>query len=208
LTPAALPPGADLLIVFLKAPRPGAVKTRLADDLDGPAAEAIYRVLLERTCAAAQAASAVEVRFSPEDAATEVQPWIRPGWHAAPQGAGDLGERLVRAFDEAFARGAAMVIVIGSDCPALEPADLESARAALRDHDVVVGPAEDGGYWLIGLRAHRPALFQSIPWSTNQVLDATLRHAQEGQLRVHQLRTLRDIDTLEDWRHWLRSRPL
>lgn len=196
------------LIVLLKAPRPGLAKTRLAAALDDHAAAAIYRVLIDRTLAALDAFPQVELRFTPDGAEPEIQPYLRNGWKMRPQGDGDLGVRLRRASDAAFAEGATRVVLIGTDCPALTGADVRDAFDALTELDVVLGPAEDGGYWLLGLRRPAPELFRDIPWSTPEALAATEAHARAAGLSVGLLRRLADVDSLEDWRRWLREMPL
>jgi rSAM/selenodomain-associated transferase 1 len=193
-------------IVFLKAPRPGEVKTRLAIALGATAACDAYRRLVAETLAGVQSIPAVELRFSPDDAREEIVPWLRRDWTACPQGAGDLGARLQRAFAGAFATGAERVVIIGSDAPEVSAADIRSAWRELRSHDIVVGPATDGGYWLIGLNAPRATLFENIPWSTDQVLAHTLRRARQMQLRIQLLRILADVDTGEDWRDFMERR--
>lgn len=202
------------IVVFLKPPTPGLVKTRIAVDLDPEAAAAIYRVLLEHTLkvvaeAAAEAEGAVEVelRVSPDTAVAELGWAMRPGWRLVGQGDGDLGARLQRATAEALAQGARQVVVVGSDCPGLEAEDFAVATRALTEHAVVVGPAEDGGYWLIGVRAPQPQLFENIPWSTARVLPMTRERLQAAGLSWLELRKRRDIDTLEDWRAWQRNAP-
>lgn len=176
----------------------------MAAALDDEAAAAIYRVLVARTLRVLEGCEGVELRYTPDEARAEVEGLGRPGWRFRPQGPGDLGERLRRALGSAFGEGAREVVVVGTDTPAMERADLEAAWASLADRDVVVGPAVDGGYWLIGLRKECPGLFTGIPWSTPEVLAATLGRAANLGLRVGCLRELRDVDTLEDWRAWLR----
>jgi rSAM/selenodomain-associated transferase 1 len=195
----------DRLIVFLKSPSHGEVKTRLASQLDHDAAAAIYRVLINKTLRALFHETEVELRFSPDDAWDDIQPWLRDTWHAHPQGNGDLGTRLERAAEVAFSGGASRVVIIGTDCPALEARDLHLAWNALATHDLVVGPSMDGGYWLIGTQVWPSGIFRDIPWSTSDVLATTLQRAAEHRFRVHQLRPLLDIDTLQDWRRWLRA---
>lgn len=199
---------AGRVIVFLKAPRPGLVKTRLAAALDEAAAAAIDVVLVNRTIAALARCEDVELRFSPDDAQAEIERWRRPVWSLTPQGPGDLGQRLARAFAEAFAAGASRVLAVGTDCPGLAPEDIADAFAALAGNEVVLGPAEDGGYWLIGLRQPAPALFEGIPWSTDQVFTATEAKARASGKSVAILRRQLDIDTLEDWRRWQKTQPL
>ena len=191
------------LVIFVKAPRPGSVKTRLARSIGASEACAAYRTLTERLLRNLEKIRDVELRFAPDDAAPEIQGWRRKGWKNRPQGAGDLGERMQRAFAEAFAEGARTVVLIGSDCPAITREDIHDAWARLKQHDLVVGPAVDGGYWLIGLRAPRTELFNGMPWSTENVLGETLRRARAMNLSVDLLRILADIDTKRDWLDFL-----
>jgi uncharacterized protein len=195
---------ASRLVVFVKAPRAGAVKTRLAETLGPAAACAAYRRLVEALLANLAPLPRVELCFTPAEAGAEIQPWVRPGWLTCPQVGGDLGERLHAAFAEHFETDAQHVVIIGSDCPDVTATDIEDAWLALEGHDVVLGPALDGGYWLIGLRAPQPALFTGIPWSTDRVFGETMCRARETGLRVALLRELADVDTAADWERWLR----
>jgi rSAM/selenodomain-associated transferase 1 len=145
----------------------------------------------------------VQLRFAPDDAEAEIRPWLRPGWSAAGQGGGDLGERLARSFQNAFAARARRVVIIGGDCPEVAAQDIEAAWGALARCDLVLGPAADGGYWLIGLRVMERRLFEGIAWSTRDVLQQTLDHARAAGLTVELLRELHDVDTEADWRRFL-----
>lgn len=195
--------------MFLKSPRPGSVKTRLAAGLDAEAAAAIAVVLIDRTMAAlSEFGGRVELRFTPDDAGDEIRRWGAKAWRAVPQGEGDLGQRLERAVAAAFAEGETRVLVVGTDCPGLSAEDLDEALRILEDRDVVLGPSEDGGYWLIGLRLPLPELFAGVAWSTDTVCETTRRRAVEGGRSVGLLRRQLDVDTLEDWRRWLREQPL
>jgi len=199
-------PQGEKLIVFLKAPRPGTVKTRLAETIGvGPAAAA-YRQLIETLLSRLQSLGAVELCYSPDDALAEIEPWLRKGWVAVPQGDGDLGQRLESAFDRSFAAGAQRVVVIGSDCPAVTDDDVGQAWAELRLRDVVLGPTTDGGYWLIGLRQIEPSLFHDIPWSTDGVFAESMKRISHRRLSVQVLRQLTDVDTERDWRAFLSAR--
>lgn len=194
---------AQKLIVFVKAPRPGTVKTRLAQAIGPESACAAYITLVEATLAQLTALTDVELRFSPDDAVSEIKPWLRASWRARPQGAGDLGARLHAAFTEAFGGGAERVTIIGSDCPKVTTRDIKASWAALGAHDLVLGPAKDGGYWLIALRGPQRALFEGIHWSTDRVLRETLDRAAAAQQRVQLLRELEDVDTEAQWRAFL-----
>ena len=186
------------IIIFVKAPRPGFVKTRLAAAIGNEAARGAYRRLAETVVANLAPLPHTELRFTPDDAENEIAHWLSDDWTARPQGEGDLGERMHRAFIEA--KGPA--IIIGSDCPQVELSDLRTAAKTLQARDAVIGPATDGGYWLIGLNAPCPALFENIKWSTSDVLPKTLEKANEAGLSVQLLRELTDVDTGEDWQRW------
>jgi rSAM/selenodomain-associated transferase 1 len=193
------------LIIFVKAPRPGFVKTRLASTIGASEAVRAYRRLVETLLGRLANLTTVELRYSPDDALREIQPWLRPDWEARPQTLGDLGQRLNSAFAETFGAGSERVVIIGSDCPEVEPADIQKAWTALLAHDVVLGPATDGGYWLIGLRQSQPFLFQDMAWSTAAVMPETLKRIQAARLGVHLLRPLSDIDTEADWSRFLHA---
>lgn len=183
------------IIVFVKAPRPGLVKTRLAATIGQEAACNAYRKLVETVLAGLAPLPHLELRYTPDDAESEILQWQHEGWSCAPQGVGDLGERMHRAIAETESPG----IIIGSDCPGIKPADITAACEALNNYDLVLGPAVDGGYWLIGLATTCPAIFDGIQWSTNNVLNETLDRSEKAGLSVHLLRKLGDVDTANDW---------
>ncbi len=195
---------ASRLVVFLKAPRAGAVKTRLGEALGPDASCAAYRQVVEALLANLAPLPKVELCFAPLEAAAEIEPWLQPGWTSCPQVGGDLGERLHSAFAEHFESDAQHVVIIGADCPDVTATDIEDAWFALDGHDVVLGPALDGGYWLIGLRTPQPALFSAMPWSTDRVFGETMHRARENDLRVALLRELSDVDTVADWERWVK----
>ena len=193
----------EMLIIFVKAPRPGAVKTRLAKSLGEQAACDAYQKLAEILFNRVAELPNVVLRFTPDNAAAEIKPWLRNNWLMRPQGQGSLGERLQAAFAEAFSQGAQRVVIIGSDCPSVTAQDVKAAWSALARNDVVIGPARDGGYWLLGLNQSQPRLFDNIPWSTATVLRETLARAKDAGLRATLLRELNDVDDEADWRDFL-----
>jgi uncharacterized protein len=202
-------PQRRLLIVFVKAPRAGNVKTRLAQRVGAEAACLIYQVLVGNLLRHIDSLGSVQLRFSPDDAERDIHPWRHKGWTLAPQGSGDLGRRLMAAFREAFAAGFERVAIIGSDSPELTSEDIQAAWDALDTHDLVLGPTKDGGYWLIALRRLVPRrkiaqLFQGIPWSTERVFNQTIEQARAADMHVNCLRELHDIDTEQDWKAYLR----
>src|SRR5690349_2491443 len=128
----------ESLLVFLKAPRPGQVKTRLARTLGDEAACAAYCRLVETVLIRIAWLPNVRLVYAPVDGAEEIQSWRQPGWEIEPQVSGDLGDRLHSAFLDAFARGTSRVAIIGSDCPSITANDITAAWAALQTADVVL----------------------------------------------------------------------
>lgn len=124
--------------------------------------------------------------------------WLGSDWNYAVQSGDDLGQRMDAALQEAWAAGSRQVLIIGTDCPDLQVAHLQQAVAALRTSDLVLGPAVDGGYYLVGLRAPRSELFENIAWGTDAVLRQTLDVARRLRLSVQQLAILPDVDEPED----------
>jgi rSAM/selenodomain-associated transferase 1 len=202
---------ADLLLVFLKEPRPGAVKSRLAARIGAEAAAAVYRAIADEAIRRTEPRREEYERlflFDPPASRPHVQEWLR-GQALVAQVGGDLGERMARAFADAFARGARRAAVIGTDVPGIARADVLDALESLDDHDVAVGPATDGGYYLLALKRPEPELLRDVPWSTPDVLTTTLDRAAGRGLSVRVLRTIGDVDTIEDLAaEWERIRPL
>jgi rSAM/selenodomain-associated transferase 1 len=176
------------------------VKTRLAADVGDAEAVRIYRHLGRRVVDAVRGgAYHLRVCFTPADAARELQAWL--GDHEMelrPQADGDLGRKMDQAFREAFEDGADAVCLVGTDAPGVDRALVERAFRALEEHDVVIGPTEDGGYYLLGLNGPRPELFRDIPWSTDRVLALTRERILRAGLDLHLLPVLPDVDTLAD----------
>ena len=195
------------LIVFARAPERGRVKTRLAAELGAEEALSVYCRLAERVVAAVRAGGSysVTVAYTPRGAEPLMRRWLGTSVALRPQSGGDLGERMATAVADAFSAGAERVVLTGTDCPDVTADVVEEAFTRLDAADVVVGPASDGGYYLIGMsRAHR-ALFDGVPWSSVDTLRATLDRARASGLSVALLDERRDIDTAEDWRAWLAS---
>lgn len=192
-----------LLIVFAKAPRPGAVKTRLSPPLSPRQASAVHEASLRDVVhGVVNGPARVHLRHAGGEVAAR---WFARAFPDVPrsrQGKGDLGDRLDRAFGAAFHRGASAVAIIGSDAPTLPPRQVARAFESLSEADLVLGPAQDGGYYLIGLRRSAwPAgrsLFDSIPWSTSRVMRKTLENLARLPLRAETLREWYDIDRPED----------
>lgn len=182
--------------IFARAPVPGAVKTRLIPALGAEGAAALQAKLLFRTLEMATRASMAPVQLwcAPDCRHAAFQDW--PGVSRHVQQGADLGERMAHAL-AAGLRSAQRVVLIGTDCPALDANGLHQAIARLADHDVVLGPAEDGGYVLVGWR--RPvALFAGIDWGSEQVLDQTRARLRAAGASWHELPVLWDVDRPAD----------
>ena len=197
-------------LVFVRAPEAGRVKTRLAAALGADVALRVYRRLAEHTLREAQALGGeVRVHFTPANAEAEVRAWLGDGPRYLPQSAGDLGARMEAAFRAAFEDGADRVVIIGSDLPELSAALLRRAFDALESHPAVIGPARDGGYYLLGMRTMIGGLFGGIPWSTDEVLARTLDRLRAAGVEPALLDTLSDVDEVDDlpagWAEWARA---
>ncbi|OON70217.1 TIGR04282 family arsenosugar biosynthesis glycosyltransferase [Hymenobacter sp. CRA2] len=190
------------LLIFARYPELGKVKTRLAAGLGPDAALAAYRQLLFHTQATVMPLPTGRTLWL---AATPPL-GAAPLWPGVPQrvqpATPDLGQRMEHAFEEAFDAGALRVVIIGTDCPQLSTDLLTEAFQLLHTHDVVLGPAHDGGYYLLGLSQPRAELFSGIKWSTATVLRDTRAIAERAGLSVALLPMLQDVDTAEDWQAW------
>ena len=185
--------------VFLKAPRLGTVKTRLAADIGGRQALRLYRVMAGRTLAAVRAAGLdATVWFTPADAAAEMRLWLGERWDLRPQSSGDLGRRLAASARSVPTGGG--WLAVGADCPRLDAALLQEAVTIVERGQIVVGPSEDGGYYLVGGPTPMPDLFTGMPWSTSGVLDETRARLDRAGAAWCELVTLRDVDTVADAR--------
>jgi hypothetical protein len=197
----------DAVLVFVRAPEAGRVKTRLAAEIGGEAALRVYVRLAEHALEQARAAgAAVRVHFTPGGAGERVKEWLGPGAAYLPQAEGDLGERMRGAFDAAFAAGFWRVVIIGSDLPDLSAELLRRAFALLDAGEAVLGPARDGGYWLLGLRRPVPEVFRGIAWSTAEVFADTVARLRAEGIEPALLEVLIDVDEAADlppgWREW------
>ncbi len=186
----------EVLLVFQKNEVLGKVKTRLAASVGEKQALEIYLHLLAKTYFALRDISvSITTYFSdfvPENPAY-------PAGRGMVQVGKDLGARMKNAFSTNFDSGMEKVVLIGTDCPSIEGSHILQAFDALDQSDLVIGPARDGGYYLIGLKQRADFLFEGISWSTDLVLSQTLAFAAEQGLQTHLLPVLEDIDTLEDW---------
>ena len=192
----------NVLMVFAKAPIPGRVKTRLAEELGEVEAAEIYRELGLRTVRQLDGGSyRTVIYYDPPDSVDEMRDWLGTEDHEyLPQPEGDLGKRLIHAFEWGFSEGE-LVCVVGTDILGLDASLIERAFSLLSGSsgaDAVLGPATDGGYYLLGLRQRAPGLFEGISWSTDRVLDESMKRAEDLGLSVKSLLPLADVDRAED----------
>lgn len=198
------------LLIFCKAPVPGQVKTRLMPALDAPQAAQVHRQLTLMTLqrATAQPLCPVILYCAPDSG----QPFFQECAETYPLTLGtqigrDLGERMQNAFEASLAQYR-HVVLTGCDCPSLTLAELRQALTVLQhDSDVVIAPAEDGGYVLIGLNVPQPLLFNDIPWGSDQVMSKTRDRAEQVGLEIYELAQQWDVDTIADWQRYLLESP-
>lgn len=190
------------LIIFTRYPQAGRTKTRLIPALGPVGAADLQRGMTEEVVRTALLLArgislANEIRFT-GGSISEMKSWLGQNLHYRPQGSGDLGEKMSRAFAESFLDSYRRVMIIGADCPNISTEILAKAYKKLANHDLVLGPATDGGYYLIGLTAPQPRLFDNLPWGTGRVLPKTLTIAEKSALSFFLLKELSDVDRPED----------
>ncbi len=199
------------LILFTRYPEPGRTKTRLIPCLGAQGAAALQRNMTERLLAVARRyatgrACSLEIRYE-GGTLRKVLRWLGPHIRVVPQGDGHLGRRMGRAFEAAFEAGAVRAVLVGTDIPGITPSTLKRAFRTLAHHDLVFGPAEDGGYYLVGMhrRTGREAIFRifgAMPWGTSAVLGKTLDVARRYGFTFALTESLRDVDRPEDLPVW------
>lgn len=190
-----------LLIIFVKNQLKGKVKTRLAETVGNEQALRIYKKLTDYTCSVANAVDADrQVWYSDYIAKDDIWEKSRHVYAKKLQQGNDLGERMYAAFCNAFNERYQKVVIIGSDCAELTANLISDSYQRLDDNDLVIGPSEDGGYYLLGMNRLYGRLFEDIPWSTAEVLPQTMQIAEKMDLDVYMLPELNDVDNEEDWR--------
>jgi rSAM/selenodomain-associated transferase 1 len=201
----------NALIIFLKYPEPGKVKTRLAKALGDEKACAVYKSLAENVIKNIFTKNPgtydVHIFFTPADREMEIKDWLKPFIHGnrglktqfSHQEGGNLGEKMSNAFGQILQeKGYKKCVIIGTDCPEIDATLIENAFGVLKEKDIVIGPCEDGGYYLLGMSVPASDLFVDIDWSTNRVFKQTMEKVQKNNLSCSILKTLVDIDTIED----------
>lgn len=191
----------NCILFFVKDPLKGAVKSRLAAELDETIAVELYSYfLLDMLATLSKCEAQCLICVYPESTLEKVKKWLGPKYHYLPQEGKDLGERMKNGFIEAFSMKFENVILIGSDIPDLPLAIVKQAFRMFETHDAVVGPAHDGGYYLIGFRndTFLPEVFDKMKWGGETVLRSTLNRIKKRGCRVHLLPAWNDVDTLAD----------
>lgn len=193
-------------LIFVKYPCEGRVKTRLAESIGSKAAVLLYRDFVSICLQRYQQIHTADctIYFDPTEEEDAFRRWLGSKFHYLSQPPGDLGERL-RAGVENQLKYYSRVIALGTDSPDLPLEYLELAADALLTNPLVIGPAQDGGYYLIGLNQFIPVLFRDIPWSTHLVFEKTLEKARSAYLTPIILPEWYDIDTLSDLRRFEKS---
>ncbi|MEM9016846.1 MAG: TIGR04282 family arsenosugar biosynthesis glycosyltransferase, partial [Verrucomicrobiota bacterium] len=201
-----------LLLVFLKYPRPGRVKTRLAEAIGTEEAAIAYRMMVARTLELCGDSfpEVIAIAFDPLEEESEIQVWLEPLLSAfpgeinwIPQVTGDLGRRMEVAVETTCkAHPDAVVAVVGTDMVHLDRFLVEEAWNVVEEdsNKVVFGPSEDGGYYLLALQKFESCLFREIPWSTSTTLEASLAAAEARGLATHLLEKRFDVDSIEEWK--------
>ena len=196
----------NLLIIFAKYPESGRVKTRLAAELGDTEALRIYRACSQLVISSADPDGTKEYRMAiacwPPEKIDAMEQWLGPNIKIFGQQGHDLGSRMHHAFTDGFAAGYKKIIIIGADCPAVTHELIMRAFAGLDSAAVVIGPATDGGYYLIGLRHPIATLFEGISWGSDRVCEQTLSHCLALNIPCALLPELRDIDRSEDLEYY------
>ena len=189
------------IITFIKNPELGKAKTRLAATVGDERALEIYKELLRHTRETVQAVAGIDAFLFYSKFIDENDDWSNDFFTKKLQPAGDLGTKMIAAFAEVFKTNQP-VIIVGSDCASLTSEILENAISILKEKDFVIGPAIDGGYYLLGMNTFQPSVFENIEWSTEQVFLQTVAKIEALKMNYGLLPALSDIDFEEDWEKW------
>jgi len=192
------------LIIFIKNPVLGKAKTRLAATVGDNKALEVYHSLLNHTKNVAKAVNADRLLFY-SDSIDNNDNWSLDNFKKHLQSKGDLGEKMKQAFAYGFENDYDQLVIIGSDCGVLSSEHIENAFDHLNDSKVVIGPSEDGGYYLLGMRKYYYHLFENKPWSTDKLFKSTVAELEDKKIRFSLLEELYDIDTEEDLNKWSAS---
>lgn len=196
------------LIIFVRHPQSGKVKTRLAKSLGAEKATEVYRLCAEHLFQEAEKLPPEIKRYIYFDGIEneyEVQSWAGAGFDYVVQAVGSLGHRLENAFSAQFTRGVKKVLIVASDVPDISSSIIIDAFMSLDNHEIVIGPCYDGGYYMLGMKKLYKNVFDDIPWSTSQVYLLTLTNINKLAISICQMPYLYDIDTEEDLYQWSKT---
>ncbi|MEP0711627.1 MAG: TIGR04282 family arsenosugar biosynthesis glycosyltransferase [Algoriphagus sp.] len=188
----------DGIIIFQKNAELGKVKTRLAATIGDQGAFDAYRRLVAYTHKVASKCAAEKVVFYTNFLENDRSAYPS-GYRFELQSGEDLGDRMKNAFGQLFAEKYDRLVIIGTDCAEITPEHISEAFEVLEKQEVVIGPAHDGGYYLLGMRAFFPSVFDGIPWSTDQVAELTINYLETNSISYGRMATLSDVDIEEDW---------
>jgi len=198
-------PAAAAAVIFAKFPQAGQVKTRLIGSVSAQTAAALHAICLQHVIEIAAGIEGLDVIVATTPPDADFSDFLLPGVRTIDQGTGDLGQRLAVVTSKVFELGYHDVILLGSDCATLTRHDLRTGMAALRHAAVVIGPAQDGGYYLLGMTRYEQRLFDRIDWSTERVCDQTIERVGEAGMKYELLRIQRDLDDAADLRALLQA---
>ncbi len=189
------------VLLFVRAPELGRVKTRLEKEMDGVTVLALYRCFVEDIIKTLTTGGCdITVYFTPSHKESAVRKWLGPTIDIQAQTGRDLGEKMCNAFSDVFATDVGRAVLIGSDIPDLDIGIIHEAFTILENKDMAIGPAEDGGYYLMGFQKEvfDGDVFTGIDWGTGAVFQQTQQHIHDAGLKGHILPIWQDIDTFED----------
>ena len=195
----------NAVIVFVRYPEKGKVKTRLAEGTNKNFARGVYKLCVEKIFREINSLKKFNkyVFYSEEKDKDRIVKWTKKKFHYLAQQGKDLGERMKNAFEIVLRQHNQKAIIIGTDIPDLSKEIILQAEEALGESDVVIGPSHDGGYYLLGMKKVHNNLFEDIEWSSGLVFNSTMEKALSLNLKVKELQMLRDIDTKEELDSWL-----
>ncbi len=195
------------LIIFLKYPDEGKVKTRLATVIGDYYAKEIYKLISSNIIEEIKKIENVKIYifYSGENNSERFENWLGKEFNYLSQNGNDLGERMKNAFENVFSFGANKAIIMGTDIPGLNSKNISEAIRKLDKKDIVIGPSKDGGYYLLGMRNFYREIFEGIEYSNNMVYQRTLQKINKLKLEYESLIILQDIDTESDLNEWLQN---
>ncbi len=186
------------IIIFQKNLELGKVKTRIAKSVGDKEALEIYQVLVDYTHEQLEKVDSKKLIYYSDYKETEIVE-MKGQYEVFIQSSGDLGKKMGNAFKDQFDLGYDQLVIIGTDCAEITPEVIKDAFSKLNESNVVIGPASDGGYYLLGMKKFNSGLFYNIPWSSGEVLESTINYLKDQEITYTLLPVLSDVDYIEDW---------